>query len=103
MWRSCSAREPSEQERGKAMLDYVIRGGQVVTPGGVGEWDIGVRGEKIVAVGESGGLTHSVGGVIDARGQNVIPGGGEPQAHVAAPPMGHPDAERAPPGHAEPG
>ena len=36
------------------MLDYIIRGGQVVTPGGVGEWDIGVRGEKIVAVANRG-------------------------------------------------
>ena len=28
------------------MLDYLIRGGQVVTPGGVGHWDIGIRGER---------------------------------------------------------
>ena len=53
------------------MLDYVIRGGQVVTPGGVGEWDIGVRGEKIVAVAESEALTESVGRVIDASGKIV--------------------------------
>ena len=79
------------------MLDYVIRGGQVVTPGGVGEWDIGVRGEKIVAVAESGALTESVGRVIDASGKIVIPGGIEPHAHVAAPIMGHPNAETAPP------
>ena len=74
------------------MLDYVIRGGQVVTPGGVGEWDIGVRGEKIVAVAESGALTDSVGRVIDASGKIVIPGGIEPHAHVAAPIMRHPNA-----------
>ena len=79
------------------MLDYVIRGGQVVTPGGVGEWDIGVRGEKIVAIAESGALTESVGRVIDASGKIVIPGGIEPHAHVAAPIMGHPNAETAPP------
>src|SRR5215510_12149965 len=100
MLRSCSVIEPSEwQSRrgGKAMLDYVIRGGQVVTPGGVGEWDIGVRGEKIVAVAESGALTESVGRVIDASGKIVIPGGIEPHAHVAAPIMGHPNTETAPP------
>ena len=79
------------------MLDYVIRGGQVVTPGGVGEWDIGVRGEKIVAVAEAGALTDSVGRVIDASGKIVIPGGIEPHAHVAAPIMGHPNTETAPP------
>ena len=32
------------------MLDLVIRGGQVVTPWGVGNWDVAVQGEKIVAV-----------------------------------------------------
>src|SRR5262245_66638519 len=79
------------------MLDYVIRGGQVVTPGGVGEWDIGIRGEKIAAVAESGALAESVGRVIDASGKIVIPGGNEPHALVAGPIMGHPNAERAPP------
>ena len=29
------------------MLDLVIRGGPVVTPRGVGEWEIGVHGEQI--------------------------------------------------------
>ena len=79
------------------MLDYVIRGGQVVTPGGVGEWDVGIRGEKIVAIAEAGALTDSVGRVIDASGKIVIPGGIEPHAHVAAPIMGHPNTETAPP------
>ena len=27
------------------MLDLVIRGGQVVTPAGVGAWDVGIEGE----------------------------------------------------------
>jgi dihydropyrimidinase len=79
------------------MLDYIIRGGQVVTPGGVGPWDIGVRGEKIVAIAEQGTLTDAVGRVIDAKDKIVVPGGIEPHAHVAAPIMGHPDTETAPP------
>jgi dihydropyrimidinase len=79
------------------MLDYIIRGGQVVTPGGVGPWDIGVRGEKIVAIAEQGTLTEAVGRVIDAKDTIVVPGGIEPHAHVAAPIMGHPDTETAPP------
>ena len=29
------------------MLDLVIKGGQVVTPMGVGEWDVAIEGEKL--------------------------------------------------------
>jgi dihydropyrimidinase len=79
------------------MLDYIIRGGQVVTPGGVGQWDIGIQGEKIVALAAEGSLTQDVGRVIDASGKIVVPGGIEPHAHVAAPIMGHPGVETAPP------
>ena len=32
------------------MLDLVIKGGRVVTPTGVGEWDIAVQGERIDGV-----------------------------------------------------
>jgi len=32
------------------MVDLIIKGGQVVTPQAVGEMDIGIQGEKIVAV-----------------------------------------------------
>ena len=31
------------------MLDLVIRGGDVVTPQGVGRWDVAIEGERIVA------------------------------------------------------
>jgi dihydropyrimidinase len=65
------------------LLDLVIRGGQVVTPWGVGEWDVAVQGEKIVAVAEVHGLTKDVGRVIDATGKIVIPGGVEPHAHAS--------------------
>jgi dihydroorotase-like cyclic amidohydrolase len=57
------------------MLDYIIRGGQVVTPGGVGEWDIAIRGEKIVAIADPDTLPDTVGRVIDATGKIVVPGG----------------------------
>ena len=30
------------------MLDLIIKGGQVVTSWGVGDWEIAVQGEKIV-------------------------------------------------------
>ncbi|MBI2202457.1 MAG: amidohydrolase family protein [Candidatus Rokubacteria bacterium] len=65
------------------MLDLVIRGGRVVTPAGVGEWDVAVSGEKIVAIGDARALAGDVARVVDARGKIVIPGGIEPHAHAA--------------------
>ncbi len=79
------------------MLDLIIRGGQVVTPMGVGEWDVAVQGEKIAAVAAPGTLTGDVGRVIDAAGKIVVPGGIEPHAHISAPIMGHGDLRTAPP------
>jgi len=67
------------------MLDLVIRGGQVVTPQSVGELDVGIQGEKIVAVGWPGTLAADAGRIIDARGKLVIPGGIEPHAHIGIP------------------
>ena len=39
------------------MLDLVITGGQVVTPQGVVDMDVGVQGEKIAALGWPGTLS----------------------------------------------
>lgn len=72
------------------MFDLVIRGGQVVTPEGVGQWDLGVRGERIAGVGVSGTLPQS-GRVIDATGKIVAPGGVEPHTHLAHFIAMHPD------------
>ena len=79
------------------MLDLIIRGGQVVTPSGVGAWDVAIQGEKIVAVAEPGALSGDVGRVMDATGKVVVPGGIEPHAHIAAPIAGQPGKETAPP------
>ena len=79
------------------MLDLIVRGGQVVTPMGVGEWDVAVQGERIVAVAAPGALTDDVSRVIDATGMIVVPGGIEPHAHISAPIMGHGDLRTAPP------
>ena len=79
------------------MIDLVIRGGQVVTPWGVGQWDVAIEGSRIVAVAEQGALPSDVGRVLDATGKVVAPGGVEPHAHVAAPVMGMPGQETAPP------
>src|SRR5215475_7288838 len=66
------------------MLDMLIQGGRVVTPAGVGDWDVGVVGEKIVAVAFPGVLPAAATQVIDARGKIVLPGGIETHAHAVA-------------------
>ena len=66
------------------MLDMLIKGGQVVTPSGVGNWDLGVQGEQIVAVALPGVLSEEGATVIDAAGKIVVPGGVEAHAHAAA-------------------
>ena len=65
------------------MLDLVVRGDQVVTTQGVGQWKIGVRGEKIVSVGPPGTLPREAGRSIEASGKIVVPGGIEPHTHLA--------------------
>ncbi len=67
------------------MLDLIIKGGQVVTPHAVEEMDVGIQGEKIVAVGHPGTLATGAGREIDAKGKIVIPGGIEPHAHIGIP------------------
>ena len=71
------------------MLDLIIKGGQVVTPWGVGDWEVAVQGEKIVGVAAPGTFTEEVGRVVDASGKIVVPGGIEPHAHIAAPFVAH--------------
>ena len=66
------------------MIDTVIKGGTVVTPAGVGSWDIGLEGEKIAAVAMPGVLTTEGVRLIDATGKIVVPGGVEAHAHAAA-------------------
>ena len=67
------------------MLDLVIKGGQVVMPHGVAALDVGVQGEKIVALGWPGTLAADAGRVVDAHGKIVVPGGIEPHAHISIP------------------
>ena len=79
------------------MLDLIIRGGQVVTPWGVGDWDVCIQGEKIVAITSPNTMTDDVTRVIDASGKVVVPGGIEPHAHIDAPIMGPGNLRTAPP------
>src|SRR5262245_3755295 len=67
------------------MIDLVIRGGTVVTPGGAGAWDVGVEGERIAAVAAAGTLPVEGVRVIDATGKLVVPGGIDPHVHTGWP------------------
>lgn len=66
------------------MLDLIVRGGTVVTPGGMGQWEVGVSGEHIAAVALPGSLPDEGARVIDATGKVVVPGGVEAHAHIGA-------------------
>src|ERR1700691_1785158 len=61
------------------MLDVVITGGTAVLPSGAEAADIGIAGEKIVAIGAPGALAGlGAKRTVDAKGQVVIPGGIDP-------------------------
>jgi dihydropyrimidinase len=68
------------------MIDVVVRGDVVVTPQGVGAFDVAISGEKIVAVASIGALPFGPGvKLIDATGKIVIPGGIDPHVHCKWP------------------
>src|SRR2546427_6169256 len=100
-WREAACAPRAPRTRRCAMLDLVIKGGQVVMPHGVATLDIGVQGEKIVALGAPGTLTEDAGRVVDAGGKIVVPGGIEPHAHISIPVpeqwSGRPDVMTQPP------
>ena len=73
------------------MLDLVIRGGRVITPQGVGSWDVGVQDGRIAVLGAPGTLPSDAARVIDASGLIVSPGGVEPHTHLAHGIMSHPE------------
>jgi dihydropyrimidinase len=68
------------------MFDLIVSGGVAVTPSGSEPADLGVAGEKIVAIGAPGSLA-AIGAarVVDATGQIVIPGGIDPHIHCSFP------------------
>jgi len=65
------------------MLDLLIRGGDVVTPKGVGKWTVGVEAGRVAMVGADDPSLQAA-RVIDAAGKIVVPGGVEPHAHLAS-------------------
>ncbi len=72
-------------------IDLLIRGDKVVTPLGVGAYDVAVRGGVVVALAAHGSLPAPDGcRLIDAAGKVVMPGGIDPHVHCAWP-MPSPD------------
>ena len=64
------------------MVDFVVRGDTVVTPDGVGAFDILISGEKIVALAAKNTLPIPDGArLIDCGGKIVMPGGIDPHVH----------------------
>src|SRR5688500_18222188 len=65
-------------------LDCIVKGGNVVTPAGTFVGDIGIAGEKIIALGVD--LEPAPGTrVIDASGHYVLPGVLDVHVHLALP------------------
>lgn len=65
-----------------AKMDLLIKQGRVVFPNfGVMETDIGIQGEKIIAIGKNLN-TQSTDQVIDAKGKYVFPGAVDSHFHI---------------------
>jgi len=62
-------------------MDIVIRNGTLITPGGIFSTDVGIIGERIVALGEE--LRGAA--ELDATGCYVLPGGIDPHVHLQMP------------------
>lgn len=71
------------------MFDLIIRGDAVVTPQGVGSYDIAISGERIAAVAAPNSLPDTAAArVVDATGKFVIPGGIDTHVHCKWPVIG---------------
>ncbi|QDS76794.1 hypothetical protein FKW77_002319 [Venturia effusa] len=71
-----------------ADFDLVIVGGLVVTAEETGEFDIGIKDEKITEITARGGLSSkSATKTIDAEGGYVMPGGIDAHVHLDEPPL----------------
>lgn len=65
-------------------LDYLVRGGNIVSPWGVCKGSIGIVGEKIVLL-DNHDTSYDFKEVIDAEGLYVIPGIIDTHTHIGWP------------------
>jgi len=66
-------------------FDMIIKGGSVVTPAGTVVADIGIRGEKIAALGMDLAELAPGAAVVDAAGHYVLPGVIDAHVHLELP------------------
>ncbi|UCG31748.1 MAG: dihydropyrimidinase [Phycisphaerales bacterium] len=67
-------------------LDTIIQHGQLVSSNDIIEADLGISGEKIVAIGQDLAATQANGvKIVDARGRYLIPGGVDVHVHLDLP------------------
>ena len=64
-------------------FDLILRGGTVVTPGGEARVDIGVKGERIVEIGDLSAASANE--IYDAGGLHILPGVIDSQVHFREP------------------
>lgn len=69
------------------MYDLIIRHGTIVTPSATALGDVGVRGGRIVALGNLGSAAAAE--TIEARGLHVLPGCIDSQVHFREPGLTH--------------
>ncbi len=64
-------------------FDKIVKGGSVATPNGLVRADIGIRGEKVAAIGS--GLKSPDAEIVDAKGHIVLPGALDVHVHLELP------------------
>ena len=64
-------------------FDLILRGGTVVTPGGEARVDIGVKGERIVEIGDLSAASADE--IYEAGGLHILPGVIDSQVHFREP------------------
>ncbi len=67
--------------------DLLLKGGRCVTPGGIVAADVGIRGDRIVRLGELDAGTAAE--TMDCRGLHVLPGVIDSQVHFREPGLEH--------------
>ena len=65
-------------------FDTIVKGGRAVLPGGIGETEIGIAGERIAAIGECLPADEST-RIVDASGMIVFPGVIDAHVHLELP------------------